>query len=191
MDCATFAVYHDDDHFDAGNLAEQASETSSQSSGIINLHDPLHPLLVGSSIAAWGGPEEPTAQVDEDKDLHLPWGQHPLSSTSQSQRSELQRTADTARAQTPIHNVGYSGFRYTFGDEVDCGQDGLRPETLHSKTPANEFWVNKTESGYAPQCGDLHPDRILENRHISHWEMQCVLSRRGPAPLQREGIGHP
>ncbi|TLS23145.1 uncharacterized protein PpBr36_05822 [Pyricularia pennisetigena] len=192
MDCATFAVYHDDDHFDAGNLAEQASETSSQSSGVINLHDPLHPLLVGSFVAAWGGPEEPTAQMHEDEDLPSPWGEHRLSPTSRSQSRELQQTTDIVRAQTPVsfeeEKVGCPGFGYTFGDEVDCGQDGLRPETLHTKTPASEFWVNKTESGYAPQCGDLHPDRILENRHISHWEMQCVLSRRGPGSMTAEQI---
>ncbi|ELQ32491.1 hypothetical protein OOU_Y34scaffold01115g1 [Pyricularia oryzae Y34] len=111
MDCATFAVYHDVDHFDAGNLAEQASQTSSQSSGGINLHDPLHPLLVGSFVAAWGGPEKPTAQMDEDEDLPLPWGQHSLSSTGQSQLYGLQQTANTDLAQTTIslekEKVGY------------------------------------------------------------------------------------
>lgn len=120
MDRATFAVHHDIDHFFAGGLAEQAGQTSSQYSEGMGLHDPLHSLSVGSFIATWGGPEEPTAQVDEDDDLPSPWGQRSLSPTSQSQHSELQQTTDMACAQTPIslqEKVVYPGFGCISNDE--------------------------------------------------------------------------
>lgn len=84
INCVIFAVYHDDDHFDIGNFAEQANETNSQSNGIINFYNPFHPLLIGFFIAVWGGPKEPTAQMYKDEDLPSPWGEHRLNPTSRN-----------------------------------------------------------------------------------------------------------
>ncbi|KAL8403179.1 hypothetical protein RB594_008443 [Gaeumannomyces avenae] len=87
-----------------------ASQVDSQPSGLFSSGDPLNPLLVGSSVAAWGGAGEEstagtapshTSVVEEDDDLPPPWSPaHPLSlyaadtqylrSPRHSQRLELQ-----------------------------------------------------------------------------------------------------
>ncbi|KAL8367187.1 hypothetical protein RB599_010271 [Gaeumannomyces hyphopodioides] len=145
------------DHSCGEDPAEPTNQVDSQQSGLFSSGDPLNPLLVGSSVAAWGGVgEESSARaapshasvVEEDDDLPPPWSPaHPLPSVAVAHphfppspaEEEVEENGDRLKGHftEPAPYVGHPYSAYGLGDNDQLLDDDLYEGTAEEHEEAD------------------------------------------------------
>ncbi|EJT69018.1 hypothetical protein GGTG_13415 [Gaeumannomyces tritici R3-111a-1] len=145
------------DHSCGEDPAEPTNQVDSQQSGLFSSGDPLNPLLVGSSVAAWGGVgEESSARatpshasvVEEDDDLPPPWSPaHPLPSVAVAHphlppslaEEEVEENSDRLKGHftEPAPYVGHPYSAYGLGDNDQLLYDNLHEGTAEEHEEAD------------------------------------------------------